>query len=375
MRGMRTSRRCMRLRSAEVVDHAHAPEVLIPAAVSATALERYVERLRPWLGDSEVTELCVNRPGEVFVERADGWRREGASFLTEPWCQQFARLVAGATKQRVNAETPLLSASLPSGERVQVVLPPAVTAGTVAIVIRRPSDRAWGLEELAAGGVFERCVASGHGELAGSEAQLKRLYAAGEWHGFLRLAVLSRKNIVVSGATGSGKTTLTKALIREISKEERLIVLEDAAELALGAHPNSVRLLYSKGAQGLAVVSAKQLLEASLRMRPDRILLAELRGEEAYYYLRNVNSGHPGSITSVHASSASLAFEQLTLLVKESPAGRDMARSDVRALLEELVGVVVQCGRDPSGRRIVREVYWNGAVKGGGAGGDGGQRG
>jgi type IV secretion system protein VirB11 len=119
-----------------------------------------------------------------------------------------------------------------------------------------------------------------------------------------------------------------------------------------------VRLLYSKEGQGLARVSAKQLLEASLRMRPDRILLAELRGEEAYYYLRNVNSGHPGSITSVHASSAQLAFEQLTLLVKESPSGREMARADVRALLDEFVDVVVQCARDPMGRRVVCEILY-----------------
>ena len=92
-------------------------------------------------------------------------------------------------------------------------------------------------------------------------------------------------------------------------------------------------------------------------MRPCRILLAELRGEEAYYYLRNVNSGHPGSITSVHASSAQLAFEQLTLLVKESPAGREMARNDIRALLDQLVDVVVQCGVEGQ-RRFVKEVYW-----------------
>jgi type IV secretion system protein VirB11 len=98
-------------------------------------------------------------------------------------------------------------------------------------------------------------------------------------------------------------------------------------------------------------------------MRPDRILLAELRGEEAYYYLRNVNSGHPGSITSVHASSAELAFEQLTLLVKESGPGRELERADIRALLQSLVDVVVQCGRDPSGRRVVREIsYRDGAA-------------
>ena len=130
-------------------------------AETPTALAQYVAALSPWLGDSAVTELCLNRPGEVFVERASGWTRETAAFATLPWCQSFARLVAGATKQRVNAETPLLSASLPTGERVQVVLPPAVAAGTVAISIRRPSSQVWGLDALAAGGVFERCAAVG----------------------------------------------------------------------------------------------------------------------------------------------------------------------------------------------------------------------
>ena len=352
---MRISPACMRSRDAE----ADARDI-DSSVTEVTALAQYVAQLTPWLSDPSVTEVCVQRPREAFVERASGWQREVMPFATEAWCQQFARLVAGATKQRVNPETPLLSASLPTGERVQVVLPPAVAAGTVALVIRRPSGQVWSLEELAAAGVFERCTAPGSAAPEIREQALREAYRAGEWAEFLGRAVSARMNIVVSGATGSGKTTLTKALVREIPADERLVVLEDAAELALGSHPNSVRLFYSKDGQGLARVSAKQLLEASLRMRPDRILLAELRGEEAYYYLRNVNSGHPGSITSVHASSAALAFEQLTLLVKESPAGREMARSDIRALLEELVDVVVQCGREPSGRRVVQEVYWKG---------------
>ena len=122
-----------------------------------------------------------------------------------------------------------------------------------------------------------------------------------DYEAFMRLAVASRKNILVSGPTGSGKTTWTKALIREIPAEERLITIEDAQELVLDRHPNHVRLFYSKDDQGLARVTPKQLLESCLRMKPDRILLAELRAEEAFDYLRNVNSGHPGSITSVHA--------------------------------------------------------------------------
>ena len=147
----------------------------------------------------------------------------------------------------------------------------------------------------------------------------------------MRLAVRARKNILVSGATGSGKTTWTKALIREIPGDERLVTIEDARELVLDGHPNHVRLFYSKDDQGLARVTPKQLLECCLRMKPDRILLAELRAEEAFDYLRNVNSGHPGSITSVHATSAELAFEQLVLLVKQSAAAADSRARTSRA--------------------------------------------
>lgn len=334
-------------------------EVLPVALRERSALEHYLAPLRPYLADPEVTELCINRPGEAFIERRAGWSRERLPFASHEWCQHFARLVAASTHQRVNAEAPLLSAALPSGERLQVVLPPACQAGTVAITIRRPSERVWGLSELAHGGLFHRCAVAGQG-LDATDQALGALLGRGQWEAFLRAAVCARKNIIVSGATGSGKTTLTKALVREIPAEERLITLEDAAELNLEGHANVVRLFYSKDGQGLARVTPKQLLEACLRMRPDRILLAELRSDEAYYYLRNVNSGHPGSITSVHASSALLAFEQLTLLVKESPGGRDLSREDIRALLMQLVDVVVQCGFE--GReRIVREIWFRGA--------------
>jgi len=236
------------------------------------------------------------------------------------------------------------------------VLPPACSAGTVAITIRRPNERVWELSELSASGLFGCCAVAGP-KASGADAALAELLKAGEWEAFLRAAVRAHKNIIVSGATGSGKTTLTKALLLEIPADERLITLEDAAELRLDGHPNAVRLFYSKDEQGLARVTPKRLLEACLRMRPDRILLAELRSDEAYYYLRNVNSGHPGSITSVHASSAMLAFEQLTLLVKESAGGRDLSREDIKALLHQLVDVVVQCSVERQSR-VVREIWF-----------------
>ena len=262
----------------------------------------------------------------------------------------------------MDESSPLLSAALPSGERVQIVLPPATTLGCVAITIRRPADAVWSIEELRGPRCVRETCARRAAQRDDSEAELLRLHARRHHAPFMRLAVRSRKNIVVSGATGSGKTTWTKALIREIPADERLVTIEDARELVLDRHPNHVRLYYSKDDQGLARVTPKQLLECCLRMRPDRILLAELRAEEAFDYLRNVNSGHPGSITSVHATSAELAFEQLVLLVKQSPAGRALARRDIRTLLYLLVDVVIQCGRERH-QRVIREIWFDPAVK------------
>ena len=322
----------------------------------SSALELTLRALRPLLVDQEVTELCINRPGEAFLETRSGWRRERVAFAGYDWCRRLALLVANATRQRIDEESPLLSGALPSGERIQIVLPPATTPGCVAITIRRPSDHVWSIAELASAGIFHATRRASEA-LDNTETELLRLLEAQSYEAFMRLAVVSRKNILVSGPTGSGKTTWTRALIREIPSEERLITIEDARELVLNQHPNHVRLYYSKDAQGLAHVTPKQLLESCLRMRPDRILLAELRSEEAFDYLRNVNSGHPGSITSVHAASAELAFEQLVLLVKQSAAGRELSRTDIKNLLYLLVDVVIQFGVDHH-QRYIKEIWY-----------------
>jgi type IV secretion system protein VirB11 len=321
-----------------------------------SSLDLTLQALRPLLADPEVTEVCINRPLEAFVETRSGWRHQSLPFADFDWCRRLAKLVAHSTRQRVDETSPLLSASLPSGERIQIVLPPATTLGCVAITIRRPSDKVWSIDELAARGSF-RTARPASQALDATEAELLRLLAAGEYEAFMRLAVKARKNILVSGPTGSGKTTWTKALLREIPADERLITIEDAQELVLERHANHVRLFYSKDDQGQARITPKQLLECCLRMRPDRILLAELRAEEAFDYLRNVNSGHPGSITSVHATSAELAFEQLVLLVKQSPGGRDLARGDIKSLLYLLVDVVIQCGVERH-ERFIKEIWF-----------------
>lgn len=330
-------------------------------AVPETSLSLQLGVLQGFLCNEEVTEICINRPGTVFTECAGGWKSAAMPELDLKWCLRFAKLVANHSHQRIDAATPLLSASLPGGERVQIVLPPATSAGCVAIAIRRPGSRAWSLSELGTKGIFHRARRAERG-VTRAETELLRLLAVGEFESFLRLAVRNRLNIVVSGPTGSGKTTCTKALIGEIPPDERLITIEDARELVLDGHRNHVRLFYSKDDQGVAKVGPRQLIECCLRMKPDRILLAELRGDEAFDYLRSVNCGHPGSITSIHASSAELAFEQLTLLIKQSEAGRELSRTDIRQLLYQSIDVVIQFDAHQR-QRFIREVWYEPARK------------
>jgi len=332
-------------------------ESVTAGEIESSALTLTLRALRPLLEDPAITELCINRPGEAFVETRSGWRREALPFADFEWCRRLAKLVANSTRQRIEEESPLLSASLPTGERVQIVLPPATSAGCVAITIRRPSDEVWSIEDLTKSGIFRRARRATEA-LDDTESELLRLLSVEAYPEFMQLAVKSRKNILVSGPTGSGKTTYTKALIREIPGQERIITIEDAQELILDRHPNHVRLFYSKDDQGLARVTPKQLLESCLRMKPDRILLAELRAEEAFDYLRNVNSGHPGSITSVHAASAELAFEQMVLLVKQSRGGQELARADIKNLLYLLVDVVIQFGVE-NHERFVKEIWYD----------------
>ena len=320
----------------------------------ASILRHYLEPLQRCLEPEDVTELVVNRPGEMAIERPGGWEWREAPDLTDAWLATLAKAAAAFTQQDVTEETPICSTVLPHGERCQIVLPPA--AERLSITIRKPAAVAFDLEAFARGGLFDG-VALATGDLSPDETALMALRDAGDWPGFFRLAVSSRRNLLISGATGSGKTTFAKGLVRLIPPQERLLTIEDARELSV-PHRNAVHLLYAKDGQGLARVGAKQLLESALRMRPDRILLQELRDGTAFFYLRNVNTGHPGSITTIHADSAVLAFEQLTLLVKESEGGRDLPRDDIRALLHLLVDVVVQMRRE-GGRFRVSEVWYD----------------
>jgi type IV secretion system protein VirB11 len=329
------------------------------AEKSHSLLNDILGPLLPILAREDVTDVCINGPGLFFVESTGGWEQMPADNLTETWLKSFAKAVAASMTAAVHERSPILSGHLPrdhrsGGERIQIVLPPA--AQQISITIRRPSRRTFTLDELEASGSFVPVQegqggANDHREIARAHLTGWRERAGGIKE-VLREMVRQRLNVIISGATGSGKTTLEKALIALIGDEERLIAIEDAYELVF-PQPNVVRLFYSRDGSGISPVSAKELLVSCLRMKPDRILLAELRDEEAYYYLRNVNSGHPGSITSIHANSAQGAIEQLMLMLRQSSAGAGLTREDIRALVTSLVDVIIQMER-----KQVTEIYF-----------------
>jgi len=315
--------------------------------------------MREQLDAPSVQEVCLNRPGELLVESAKGWRVVAAPDMTVERCLSLATAVATFCDQQINQERPLLSATLPSGERVQFAIPPAVPRGTVSITLRKPASLIKDLRAFEQEGLFERtaCAATVSEEIQAFEAEMLQLHRARRYADFLRLAVRQRQTIVVSGRTGSGKTTFMKGLIEEVQKQERLITIQDTAELTLPHHPNVVHLFYSKDGQGTARVTAKSLLEACLRMKPDRIFLAEVRGEECFQFIRLAASGHPGSITSVHAGSCALAIEQMALMIRESGAGGGMTMDEIKRLLHLVIDIIVQFDRDERGRFISEISY------------------
>src|SRR3954468_22326973 len=315
-------------------------------------LRAYLAPLTGMLARPDVTDIYVNRPHEIWVETTGGGiERHEAPGLDEATLDRLARQIAALSHQGISREHPLLSARLPDGARIQIVAPPA-TRGPLALAIRKHVSPELTLADYVATGAFNETKARQGFERSEADRALAALLAKGDLRGMLSAAVKSRKNILVSGGTSTGKTTFLNALLREVPPDERLILIEDTPELHV-RHDNAVALVAARSRLAEGEVSANDLVAASLRMRPDRIILGELRGEEAYAFLRAVNTGHPGSMTTVHADSAERAIEQIVLLVLQ--AGTQLTREDVHHYVSRTIDVFVQLGRT-GGRRQVEEV-------------------
>jgi type IV secretion system protein VirB11 len=314
------------------------------SGTTSTYLQNFLEPLAEHLARLDVTDIYVNRPGELWLESISrGIERLPAPGLTAKALDRLARQVAAYSHQGVSREHPILSASLPDGARIQIIVPPA-TRGSVAMAIRKHLVMDRTLDDYAGDRSFDAATAETRAD--------QQLASMLEEHGaaeMLALAVRQKRNILISGGTSTGKSTFLNALLREIPDDARLILIEDTPELQL-RHENAVGLLAARSHLGESLATSDDLLNASLRMRPDRIILGEIRGPEAFTFLRAVNTGHPGSMSTIHADSPERAIEQLALLVLQT--GTQLRRDDVVSYVESAIDIFVQLDRVAGARRI-----------------------
>ncbi|WP_081159496.1 P-type DNA transfer ATPase VirB11 [Ensifer aridi] len=308
---------------------------------AAPQLRFLLEPVLGWLEEPRTEEVAINRPGEAFVRQAGGFAKYPLP-LTYDDLEDIAILAGALRKQDVGPRSPLCATELPNGERLQICLPPAVPSGTVSLTIRRPGSRVPELKEVASRYDASRWNQwrSRKQRQTEQDEQILEHYDRGDLEGFLHACVTARLTMLLCGHTGSGKTTMSKTLIGAIPPQERLITIEDTLELVI-PHENHVRLLYSKDGTGLGAVTAEQLLQASLRMRPDRILLGELRDDAAWAYLSEVVSGHPGSISTIHGADPVQAFKKLFSLVKSSSQGAALEDRTLIDMLSAAIDVIV----------------------------------
>ncbi|MDR2760428.1 MAG: P-type DNA transfer ATPase VirB11 [Rickettsiales bacterium] len=321
---------------------------------SFEALNVYLKPLTILLNQDGISEISINEPNEAWVEKRGDMFKVAINDYDTKHLKSLARLIAESTDQIISEEKPLLSATLPAGYRIQVVFPPACENHTVIMSIRKKSSLSWNLEDYEKMGAFDNTATEKIVDK--NNLILTKLLEANRIKDFLYHSILSKKNIIISGGTSTGKTTFTNACLRAIPRVERLITVEDAREIDLTSHPNKVHLLASKGGQGRANVTTQDLIEACLRLRPDRIIVGELRGSEAFSFLRAINTGHPGSISTLHADTPDMALQQLKLMVMQ--AGLGMPPEDIMNYIKNVVDVVVQLKRGAKGRRYISQVYF-----------------
>ena len=297
------------------------------AAIWARILP-FLRPIEPLINDPDVTDIMVNGDAAVFFEKQGRMHRLEGVTIQETALQVAARNIARSLGDDISEESPLCDSRLPDGSRVAIVLAPVSVGGT-ALSIRKFQTKRYDAQELVRGGTMP--------------AEVLRE---------LKDAVLTRKNIVISGGTGAGKTTLLNALASFIPNEERLVLIEDTSEIQIH-QPNVVRLEARQSQPGLPAISIAQLLRIALRKRPDRILLGEVRGAEGFDLLQALNTGHQGSLSTIHANSAGATLARLATCVMM--AGIELPHSTVRENIGDAVDLVVHIERR-EGKRSVSEV-------------------
>ena len=278
--------------------------------------------------DEEISEIMVNPTGRVFIERHGLLLPQDGIHLTQSTLEAAVKSIARQLGDDVSEEKPILDARLPDGSRVAAVMPPCSVNG-ITLTIRKFNARRFTIEDL-----------------------IDRRTITRELAGLLKDRILNRKNLLISGGTGTGKTTLLNILADFIPDEDRIVIIEDTAEISI-RKTNLVRFEARREQPGLPAVEIRELLKASLRHRPDRIIVGEIRGGEAFDLLNALNTGHSGSISTVHANTARGAlvrFENLTL-----QSGVELPHKAIKANIADSLDLLVHINR-LQGKRFVSEV-------------------
>lgn len=314
-----------------------------------------LQLLRPlakYLDAPEVTEVTINRPAELWTKTFRGWESHQVDELSASYLQALATSIIVFNGVQPKS---IVSVVLPAGQRGQIVMPPACIDGTLSMSIRKHSMVVKTLDELDEEGAFDSfsdvsfnrpskeevaqlLIKHDFTRLEPFESELLQLKREGHIRDFLEQCVLHKRNLVIAGKTGSGKTTFARSMIEKVPTHERIVTIEDVHEFFLDNHPNRVHMLYGYGA---GRVTADECLASCMRQSPDRIFLAELRGNEAWEYLNSLNTGHPGSITTTHSNGALQTFERIATLVKKSEVGRQLDMEMIKLVLYSTIDVVL----------------------------------
>jgi type IV secretion system protein VirB11 len=331
-----------------------AASALLPRIDDDASVKHLMRPLQDLLSVKGATELVINDPGVAFLQRHGVWERHELPHMSYDNCYSLAVSIATFTNQAINEAKPILSATLPDGERIQIIIPPITPRHTVSFTIRIPSPAAKSLDDYQRSGMFDQIVTQPK-EISQQDEQLLEQLHAGNYQNFFRLAVRYRKNLAIVGETGSGKTTFCKTLCNLIPTDDRVITIEDVRELFLPKHENKVHLLYSS--QGVAQVGPADLVRCTMRMKPDWMLPAELRGAEAFDFVNLLTTGHKG-FTSFHAESCSVAFERFALMCKEHPKANTYTHGELMRLLYLTLDVIVHIECVDNQRRFT-EIYFD----------------
>lgn len=308
--------------------------------INSISLTKYSnEYFGKYLNDDLINEICYNGGNEIFYEDAGGnWHKDINEKFDFEKAMAFATSCASFKKDVIDKTRSILSCVLPTGERVQIVIPPSVNENIVSITIRKPSKVQYKLEDYIKNGSVDKNTAE-----------------------IFTKAVKNGKNVVICGETGSGKTTFMKTLIDFIPTNQRIITIEDVPEIKFYKHKNVVSLFYPSEFKNTDFITPTSLLKSCLRMKPDRILLAEVRGSETYDFLNVISSGHNGSMTSCHAGSVNMCINRLLMMSMQNENAKSVGKDIIQNIVKNIINLIVVFKKH-NGKRQVTEYLYDGVL-------------